>query len=137
MQEHSASSELFLLPETESTHDGMGPVLTPDVHGECVVTLEITQAIANEGLQVAIWGSADGEHWGEKPLAEFPAKSYCGRYFLKLNLAEFPGARQLRAAWRMRSWAVNRDREPMFGFLIQLKEVNAAGSPLQTASAAA
>jgi hypothetical protein len=110
---------LFLLPETETREDGAGPVIeTPSA--TAVVTLGITQALEREGLQVSIWGSADGESWGAKPLIEFPAKSYCGRYSIPLNFSEFPGVKQIRAAWKMRSLKKNEERETFFGFYIEM-----------------
>ena len=109
---------LYLLPETESREDGAGPVIET-TEAAAVVTLGITRAIEREGLQVSIWGSPDGEDWGAKPLVEFPAKSYCGRYSISLNLRDFPGVRQLRAAWKMRSWK-NPGHETLFGFYVEM-----------------
>jgi hypothetical protein len=111
----------FLLPEIESREDGSGPVVEANTT-DCLVTLGITQALEKAGLEVSIWGSEDGEHWGAKPLAEFPAKSYCGRYSMKLDLQEHPGVKQLRAAWRMRKWT-HDERNPMFAFYIQCTDV--------------
>ena len=110
---------LYLLSETEAREDGAGPVVETETEvAETVVTLGITQALEREGLQVSIWGSQDGEHWGAKPLIEFPAKSYCGRYSIPLNLDQFPGVRRLRAAWKMRSWKPNR--ETLFSFYVEM-----------------
>lgn len=96
-----------------------------------MVTLGITQALEREGLQVSIWGSPDGETWGAKPLIEFPAKSYCGRYSIPLNFRDFPGVKQIRAAWKMRSHIKSADRETFFGFYIEMSleapQVRAAG----------
>jgi len=107
---------LYLLPETETREDGAGPVIESP-SSNAVVTLGITQALEREGLQVSIWGSPDGESWGAKPLAEFPAKSYCGRYSLPLNL---DGVRQVRAAWKMRSHRKPDERQTFFGFYVEL-----------------
>ena len=77
---------LYLLLETEAREDGAGPVVeTETATAETVVTLGITQALERQRLEVSIWGSQDGEHWGAKPLVEFPAKSYCGRYSIPLK----------------------------------------------------
>ena len=110
---------LYLLPETESREDGAGPVFeTETATSDTVVTLGITQALERERLEVSIWGSQDGADWGAKPLVEFPAKSYCGRYSIPLNLDEFPGVRQLRADWKMCSWKPNR--ETLFVFYVEM-----------------
>jgi hypothetical protein len=110
---------LYLLPETETREDGAGPAIetSPSPNAEAVVTLGITQALEREGLQVSIWGSPDGESWGPQPLAEFPAKSYCGRYTLPLNLN---GIRKIRAAWKMRNHKKPDDRETFFGFYVEM-----------------
>ena len=108
---------VYLLPETEARYDGAGPALETE-SGEAVVTLGITQTLEREGLEVSIWGSTDGEDWGAKPLLTFPAKSYCGQYSIPLHLREFPGVRQLRAAWKVRTW--DRNREALFGFYVTM-----------------
>ena len=117
---------LYLLLETESRHDGAGPVVETEAPAslEAVITLGITQALEREGLEVAVLGSHDGKTWGQ--LVEFPAKSYCGRYSIPLDFRKFPGIRHLRAAWKMRSW--KRDPETLFSFYVELAavEVHAA-----------
>ena len=111
----------YLLPETVSREDGDGPTLPTEITGGPVlVTLGVTQAIEKESLDVAVWGSTDGESWGAKPLLEFPHTSYCGRYSLPLNLAAFPGIRKLKAGWKMRTWG-RPERSPLFSFYIQLQ----------------
>lgn len=122
---------LYLLPETESCEDGAGPAIeTPSP--TAVVTLGITQALEREGLQVAIWGSSDGESWGAKPLAEFPAKSYCGRYTLPLNLS---GVNQVRAVWKMRSHKKPDERQTFFSFYVEMSTPAAARAQVASAGA--
>jgi hypothetical protein len=116
---------LYLLPKTETCEDGAGPAIETPSPNTAVVTLGITQALEREGLQVSIWGSPDGESWGPKPLAEFPAKSYCGRYTLPLHL---DGIRQIRAAWKMRSHKKPDDRETFFGFYVEMSVPGARAS---------
>jgi hypothetical protein len=119
---------LYLLPETETRHPGAGPAIETETDvADAVVTLGITQAHERVGLEVSIWGSPDGEDWGAKPLLVFPAKSYCGRYTIPLNLA---GVRKVRAAWKMQHWTRNRDAP--FGFYVEL---TAAGRAAAAASA--
>ncbi len=115
----------YLVPETECREDGAGPVL--EAHpAQCLLTLGITHVMEREGLEVSIWGSEDGENWGAKPLVEFPRKSYCGRYSMTIDLRNMTGIRQLRAAWKMRSWA-QESRGPLFGFYVQMTELPGAG----------
>jgi hypothetical protein len=108
----------FLLPETVARQDGTGAEVTCDdkvLH----LTLGITRIIAQENLDVSVWGSADGEDW--RLLAAFPPKFYCGNYSLYLDLTRHPDVRFLRAQWKMGVWA--RDgRAPLFGFYLRAEE---------------
>ena len=73
----------FLLPETVARQDGMGAEM-PFERKIVQLTLGITRIIAQESLEVSVWGSADGEHW--RPLVAFPQKFYCGNYQLILDM---------------------------------------------------
>ncbi len=111
-----------LLPEIESMMDGQGPVVDAEPLSCQVLTLGITQTLEREQLDVSIWGSADGEDWGSRPLAEFSGKSYCGVYSLTLDLGRNPAIKLLRAAWKMRTWPrreAAEPREPLFGFYVR------------------
>jgi len=109
----------FLLPETVARQDGMGAEVECDskiLH----LTLGITRIIAQEHLEVSVWGSADGQH--RRHLAAFPRKFYCGIYSLALDLNSHSDVRYLRAQWKMERWArgSNHDeRAPMFGFYLR------------------
>ncbi|HLH41389.1 MAG TPA: hypothetical protein VKV74_00285 [Bryobacteraceae bacterium] len=108
----------FLLPETVSREDGSGAVIALDQNpGPALLTLGIDRVIEQESLDVSVWGSPDGATW--RPLASFPQKSYCGDYFMELNLARHPDIRFLRAQWRMGCWADGPAR-PLFGFHLKL-----------------
>ena len=112
----------FLLPETVARQDGMGAEL-PFERKIVELTLGITRIIAQESLEVSVWGSADGEHW--RPLAAFPQKFYCGNYSLVLDITRYPGVRYLRAQWKMVRWTrcSNHDeRAPLFGFYLRAQE---------------
>jgi hypothetical protein len=112
----------FLLPETVARQDGMGlemPFERQIVH----LMLGITRIIAQESLEVSVWGSAEGEQW--RPLVAFPQKFYCGNYSLILDMTLHPDVRYLRAQWKMGRWArgSNQDeRAPLFGFYLLAEE---------------
>lgn len=120
----------YLLPEIECRTDGSGPVVEAQPT-ECRFTLGITEVTERDDLEVSIWGSSDGENWGPRPLAEFPRKSYCGRYSLVVDLSKFPSVRQLRASWKIRDWT-HDERDSQFGFYVQFagsgEKVLAAGA---------
>lgn len=109
----------FLLPECIAQADGHGPKieLGSDAGKLLVLTLGINRILEQERLNVSIWGSPDGVHWGSTPLAVFPPKFYCGMYSILLNLAKHPDVKYIRAEWKMSRWGKN-DRIPLFEFYI-------------------
>ena len=76
------------------------------------LTLGITRIIAQESLEVSVWGSEDGEHW--EPLIAFPQKFYCGTYSMIADLTRHPDVRYLRAHWKVGRW-MQDDRAPLSG----------------------
>ena len=110
------SKSCYLLPETVSQQDGLGPIV-PAEPQPTLLTLGITTALEQEQLDVSVWGSNDGENWGDQPIAKFRHKSYCGLYNLPVDLSRLSGIRHLRVRWRMSRWGVDRDH-PLFGFYV-------------------
>ena len=105
----------FLLPETVARQDGIGVELEPEVR-ILRLTLGITRIIAQESLEVSVWGSADGEQW--RPLVAFPQKFYCGTYSILIDLRRHPDVRYLRAEWKMGRWTRD-ERAPLFEFYLR------------------
>ena len=106
----------FLMPEitireagTSAAHD-----LTDSAGSVVLLTLGITRIIEQQSLDVSIWGSADGNDWGTKPLTSFPQKFYCGTYQMLLDLSGHPEVRYLRAKWTVARWGKG-DPKPLFG----------------------
>jgi len=113
----------FLLPETVARQDGVGEELALERSGVPVlVTLNIHRIIERESLEVSVWGSPDGNDW--RQLAVFPQKSYCGFYWMELDLGRHREVRHLRAQWRMGRWAPSQ--RPLFGFDVFLEELKVA-----------
>jgi len=118
----------FLLPETVARQDGMGEGI-PVENRAILLTLGITRIIAQECLEVSVWGSADGKQW--HPLLTFPQKFYCGTYSMVADLTRHPEVRYLRTHWKMGRW-MQDDRPPLFEFYLlagELRDVvaNAVG----------
>ena len=114
---------MFLLPETVARQDGTGSVLEVDSEFESRVvrlTLGITRIIAQENLDVSVWGSENGEYW--QLLLNFPQKFYCGTYSTVLNLTEHPNVKYLRAEWRM-GRLIQEERAPLFEFYLLAGEL--------------
>jgi hypothetical protein len=113
----------FLLPETVARQDGAGsPLALADAAGTpLLLTLGITSIIEQESLDVAVYGSADGETWSDKPLVSFPQKFYCGTYVLLVDLSGNPEVNYVRVQWKMNRWG-RGEPKPMFGFYVFAQE---------------
>jgi hypothetical protein len=109
----------FILPETTIREAGNGPVIELGELASPLVllTLGITRIIEQESIDVSIWGSADGEDWGSKPVIAFPQKFYCGTYQILLDLARHPEAKYLKAKWQAQRWG-RGEPKPLFGIYI-------------------
>lgn len=89
-----------------------------------LLTLNITDVIEQESLDVSIYSSADGVTWSEKPLVSFPQKFYRGEHPLLLDLSDKREVRMLRAHWEVARWGRGTDT-PMFEFQLRVREVPA------------
>lgn len=87
-------------------------------------TLEITDVIEQQSLDAAIWGSADGESWGQKPLLMLPQRFYRGQTRLVLDLTLQPEVKFIRAAWVLNRWG-RVAPAPRFVFGLTLEEISA------------
>ena len=119
--------DTFLIAEkTVVSAKGDGPAV--DVSGATgrifLLTLEITQIIEQESLEVSIHGSADGAMWGAKAVVTFPQKFYCGESPLLLDLTAHPDVKFVRAHWEVGRWGRGTET-PMFEFGVRLKEIPA------------
>jgi hypothetical protein len=119
----------YLVPECQERHDGAGSAIElGDLRGKLlVVTLGINHVVEHEGLEMSIWGSAEGSDWGTRPLLTFPQKSYCGVYATVLSLTKKPAIRFLRVKWTMCRRA-EPSSGPLFGFYVCLEEVHSDAS---------
>ena len=109
----------FLVPEVTKQGDGESdPMALGDKAGGLLnLTLGITRIIEQESLDLSVWGSSDGAEWGDKPLAAFPQKFYCGTYSILLDLAEHSEVTHLKAKWKMSRWG-RGEPKPLFGFYV-------------------
>jgi hypothetical protein len=110
---------MFLLPETVARQDGMGAETPVDIK-IVQLTLGITRIIAQESLEVSIWGSADCLEW--RFLVSFPQKFYCGTYPMVLDLTRHRDVRYLRVQWKMGRW-IRDESAPLFGFYLSAGEL--------------
>ena len=115
----------YLVPEkTVVTAKGSGAPLDVSGLGNRVLllTLLITDIVEQESLDVSVWGSADGNTWGERALATFPQKFYRGEHPLLLDVTAQPQIKFLSARWEVNRWGRGSEM-PMFEFSLAAKEV--------------
>jgi hypothetical protein len=115
----------FLVPEkTVVNAKGDGPTLDVSTAASRVflLTLDITNIIEQEALDVSIDGSADGATWGAKALTAFPQKFYRGQHPLLLDLTGHAEAKFIRAHWEVNRWGRGTET-PMFEFHLTIREV--------------
>jgi hypothetical protein len=121
----NATIDTLLLPEkTVVNAKGDGAAL--DISGAAsrvfLLTLEISNIVEQEALDVSIYGSADGAAWGAKPLAAFPQKFYRSQHPLLLDLTGHADAKFIRAHWEVNRWG-RGTVTPMFEFHLAIREV--------------
>jgi hypothetical protein len=87
-------------------------------------TMVITDQIEQESIDLSIWGSADGQNWGAKPLLMMPQRFYRGETRQILDLSLKPEVRFLRAKWELFRWG-RVAPYPMFVVGFHLSEVPA------------
>ena len=89
-----------------------------------LVTLDITEIIEQESLDLSVYGSADGATWGAKPIVACPQKFYCGESPLLLDLTPHADVKFVRAHWEVARWGRGVET-PMFEFGVTLREIPA------------
>lgn len=116
--------DTYLVPQTTIHAKGDGPSV--DLSGASnrvfLLTLDITNIVEQESLDISVYGSADGAAWGSKALASFPQKFYRGQHPLLLDLSTHAEIKFVRAHWETLRWGRGTET-PMFEFNISLKEI--------------
>lgn len=93
-------------PETVVEIDGasspfeLGPLAAKPL----LIVLRVTEIIEQESLHVSIWGSADGQNWGDKALFWYPQEFYTGVTPAALDLRQKPELKFLQARWEVNRW---------------------------------
>jgi hypothetical protein len=103
---------------------GDGPTvgLAGAKNGVFLLSLNISNIVEQESLDVSIFGSADGSTWGPKPVTNFPQKFYQAQHPLLLDLTGHAEVKFLRAHWEVSRWGRGSET-PMFEFSVTIKEV--------------
>lgn len=117
--------DTFLVPEktvVSAKADGPAVEVGSANNRVFLLTLQITNIVEQESLDVTIYGSADGTTWSAKPISTFPQKFYRGEHPLLLDLSSSPEVKFLRAHWEVGRWGRGSET-PMFEFQVAIKEV--------------
>lgn len=86
----------------------------------CRLTVE--DQIEQESLDVSIWGSADGQDFGKRPLLKIPQQFYNGTTKMVLDISARPEVLFLRAKWELNRWG-RVVPMPMFVAALELAEI--------------
>jgi len=134
----SSASDLvdLVAGKTVVTAKGDGPTVevSAAVSRVFLLTLDITDIIEQESLDVSVYGSADGTAWSPKPIVAFPQKFYREQSVLLLDLTAHPDVKFVRAHWDVARWGRGTEAV-LFEFGVTLREVPA--NILQEAAAEA
>src|ERR1700733_1245836 len=115
---------VLVADKTVVSSKGDGPAV--DIGGATnrvfLLTLDISDIIEQESLELSIFGSADGAAWDAKPLVTYPQEFYRGQYPLMLDLTAHPEVKCVRAHWEVARWGRGSET-PMFEFGLHIKEI--------------
>jgi hypothetical protein len=115
---------VLVADKTVVTAKGDGPSVDISSAGSRVflLTLDITNIVEQESLEIFVHGSNDGATWDAKAVAVFPQKFYRGDTPLLLDLTAHPDVKFVRAHWEVGRWGRGTET-PMFEFGLTLKEI--------------
>jgi hypothetical protein len=93
-------------PATRLTENGDGEPceISSSQTRTFLCSIVISDQIEQESIDVSIWGSADGQNWGTKPLLKMPQRFYRGETRQILDLSHRPEIRFVRAKWEVARW---------------------------------
>jgi hypothetical protein len=117
--------EFSLIPadtRLDSSADGAPLNISATVSRTFFCTLTVTRQIEQESLDVSIWGSADGQEFGKRPLLKLPQQFYRGATKMVLDISLRQEIKFLRARWVLNRWG-RVSPTPMFVAGLQLEEI--------------
>ena len=101
----------------------MAPLVTSETISRTLFcTRTVADQIEQESLDVSIWGSADGQDFGKRPLLKLPQQFYRGTTKLVLDISLRPEVKFLRAGWELNRWG-RVSPDPMFVVGLELVEI--------------
>jgi hypothetical protein len=106
----------------ESNADGPAFDISATATRTFLCELSVTDQLEQESLDVSLWGSADGQDFGKKPLLKIPQQFYRGTTKMVLDLSLRLEVRFLRARWELNRWG-RVAPTPMFVAGLKLTEI--------------
>src|ERR1700685_2431604 len=119
--------DTYLIPENTVVNakgDGAPVDVSNAANRVFLLSLNITEIVEQESLDVSIFGSADGAAWSPKPITYFPQKFYPAEHPMLLDLTGRPEMKFLRAHWEVARWGRGTEI-PLFKFGVSIREVPA------------
>jgi hypothetical protein len=89
-----------------------------------ICSMEITDQMEQESVDISVWGSADGQEFGKMPLLKMPQRFYRGETRQVLDLSLKPEVRFIRARYDLTRWG-RVAPHPMFVLGFQVSEIPA------------
>jgi len=114
-----------LLPansKLEANGDGQPADISCSESRTFLCRLTISDQLEQESLDVSVWGSADGQDFGKKPLLKIPQQFYRGTTKMVLDVSLRSEVKFLRAKWELNRWG-RVAPTPMFVAELTLEEV--------------
>ena len=87
-------------------------------------SMEITDQMEQESVDISVWGSVDGQDFGKMPLLKMPQRFYRGETRQVLDLSLKPEIRFIRAKYDLTRWG-RVAPHPMFVLGFQMSEIPA------------
>jgi hypothetical protein len=91
---------------------------------QVLIVLRINEVMEQESLDISLWGSADGQDWGAKPLFSFAQKFYPGTAPAAVDLRQRAEIKFLQVRWDANRWGRGYPR-PYFKFEVEIQELAA------------
>jgi hypothetical protein len=99
--------ELVLIPPgTRLTANGEGQSfeISASQSRTFLCSMEITDQMEQESVDISVWGSADGQDFGKMPLLKMPQRFYRGETRQVLDLSLKPEIGFIRAKYELTRW---------------------------------
>ncbi len=124
---------VLIPPGTRLTSNGEGQPfdISSSQTRTFICSMQITDQMEQESVDISVWGSADGQDFGKMPLLKMPQRFYRGGTRQILDLSLKPEISFIRAKYDLARWG-RVAPHPMFVLGFQVNEI-----PAFTAQAAA